>query len=207
MNVEAIKNMYRHDLGSFIRFSHQILNPYSPYLDNWHLHVLARALEKISSGEITRLIINVPPRMGKSHCASVAFPAWFLGRNPTQKIICLNGSKTLSQDLHESCATLMSSRRYKALFEHLRLKSESGCLFTGHGGYRLSMLVEAKMTGLGGNIIIIDDPIDALRAQDDTNRSRVNEQFDQNILQRLNDKKTGAIILVMQRVHENDLTA
>ncbi len=63
------------------------------------------------------------------------------------------------------------------------------------------------MTGLGGDVIIMDDPIDAMRAQDDAERNRVNEQFDQNIVQRLNDKKTGAIILVMQRVHENDLTA
>lgn len=207
MKTESIKNMYRHDFSSFVRFSHQILNPHARYLDNWHLQVMAEALTRVGQGKITRLIVNVPPRMGKSLCASVAFPAWILGRDPTRKIICLSGGKTLGQDLHESCAALMGSRRYKAIFEHLRLKPEPGRLLTGHGGYRLSMPVEAKMTGLGGDIVIMDDPIDAMRAQDDGERRRLNEQFDQNIVQRLNDKKTGVIILVMQRVHENDLTA
>lgn len=206
MKTEAIKNMYRHDLSSFVRFSHQVLNPRASYLNNWHIEVLAHVLEKVSRGEITRLIINVPPRMGKSLCTSVAFPGWILGRDPTKRIICLSGGKTLGQDLHDSCAALMSSRRYKALFEYQRLKLEPGRLLTGHGGYRLYMPVEAKMTGLGGDLIIMDDPIDALRAQDDAERNRLNDQFDQNIVQRLNDKKTGAIILVMHRVHENDLT-
>lgn len=207
MNTEAIKNMYRHDFSSFVRFSHQVLNPHTAYLDNWHMQVMAEVLTRVSHGEITRLIINVPPRMGKSLCASVAFSAWILGRDPTKKIICLSGGKTLGQDLHESCAALMSSKRYKAIFEHIRLKSDSGRLLSGHGGYRLYMPSESKMTGLGGDIVIMDDPIDAMRAQDDGERKRLNEQFDQNIVQRLNDKKSGAIILVMQRVHENDLTA
>lgn len=207
MNTEAIKNMYRHDFSSFVRFSHQILNPHAAYLDNWHMQVMAEILTRIGQSEMTRLIINVPPRMGKSLCASIAFPAWILGRDPTKKILCLSGGKTLGQDLHESCAALMGSRRYKSLFGHLRPKAEPGRLMTGHGGYRLYMPVEAKMTGLGGDIVIMDDPIDAMRAQDDGERKRLNEQFDQNIVQRLNDKKTGAIILVMQRVHENDLTA
>lgn len=207
MNMEAIKNMYRHDFSSFVGFSHRILNPNTIYIDSWHMQALAEVLTKVSRGEITRLIINLPPRMGKSLCASIAFPAWILGRDPTKKIICLSSGKTLGQELHESCAALMGSRRYKALFGHLRLKAEPGRLLTGHGGYRLHMPVEAKMTGLGGDIIIMDDPIDSLRAQDDTERNMLNDQFDQNILQRLNNKKTGAIILVMQRVHENDLTA
>lgn len=207
MNTKDIKNMYRHDFSSFVRFSHQILNPYAVYLDNWHMQVMAEILTRIAQGEMTRLIINVPPRMGKSLCASIAFPAWVLGRDPAKKILCLSGGKTLGHDLHESCEVLMGSRRYKSLFGHLRLKAEPGRLLTGHGGYRLYMPIEAKMTGLGGDIVIMDDPIDAMRAQDDGERRRLNEQFDQNIIQRLNDKKTGAIILVMQRVHENDLTA
>lgn len=207
MSTEIIKNMYRHDLSSFTGFSHQVLNPHAPYLDNWHMQVMADVLTKVSRGEITRLIINLPPRMGKSLCASVAFPAWMLGRDPTRKIICLTGGKTLGQELHAASSTLMGSRRYRSLFPHLRPTDVGDRIYTGHGGYRLSMNIEARMTGLGGNIIIMDDPIDALRAQDKSDRERLNEQFDQNILQRLNNKKTDAIILVMQRVHENDLTA
>jgi len=206
MSAEEIKNLYRHDLSSFTQMAFRELHPHVAYQHNWHMGVLAHALAEVAAGNIKRLIINMPPRTLKSHCVSIAWPAWLLGRNPRLKALCLHGGRALGQSLEASCHALMSSRRYRALFPSTVIRQQKQKLVTGFGGYRQFMPIMGRLTGLGADIIIIDDPISPLEAMDDNERMRLNVQFDGNILQRLDNKKTGAIVLVMQRVHENDLT-
>jgi hypothetical protein len=207
MNPEYIKTMYRHDFSSFVDFSFRILNPDTDYQDSPSMHVVAEALLKASRGEIKRLIINLPPRTLKSHCASIAFPAWILGRDPNKKILCLHGGNTLGPSLHDACHKLMAGPRYRELFPNLAMTAMPGQIKTGSGGGRQHLPIMGNLTGLGADIIIIDDPISALHAQDDAERQRLHDQIDQNIVQRLNDKGSGVIILIMQRLHEHDLTA
>lgn len=207
MNRDHVKNMYRHDFASFAPFAFRTLCPDSEFQDNWHLDVLAEALRKIACGEIRGLIINLPPRALKSFYASVALPAWVLGRDPRMKILTLHDSIMLGQDLHDQCFQLMRKPRYRSIFEYIHVEEDRNRLITNFGGSRKYMPIHGRLAGLGADIIIIDDPISPLAAQNDFERQQLNRQFDQNILQRLNNKKTGAIILVMQRLHEEDLTA
>lgn len=207
MKIDDIQNLYRHDLGSFFQGAFNILHPYALFQDNWHIHLMAHYLKQVSDGKITRLIINMPPRMLKSECVSIAWPAWELGRDPRKKILCLHASRALGRDLDEACFELMSSPRYRALFPSTAIKSEKDRLVTSFKGRRQFMPIMGRLTGLGSDIIIIDDPMSTTEARDASERQHLNEQFDDNILQRLNNKKNGGIVLVMQRLHEDDLTA
>src|SRR5437762_13965415 len=91
--------LMRNDFHAFIERSVHELNPTTGFLDNWHIHVLAHHLEQVRLGNITRLLICVPPRSLKSHCASIAFAAWLLGHNPSAQIICASYAQDLSNKL------------------------------------------------------------------------------------------------------------
>ena len=206
MKIEDYQNILRHDFSSFIRFAFRELYPHTEYQHNWHIDLIAHYLTKVINGEIKRLIINTPPRMLKSYCASIALSAWLLGRDPRKRLLYLHGSKTLGLELEAACLELMKSRRYRALFPSTVVRGEKGKLTTSFGGRRQFMPIMSRLTGLGSDIIIIDDPISTTDVRDKGARRRLHQQFDENILQRLDDKKDGAIVLVMQRVHEDDLT-
>lgn len=189
-----------------MRFSFRELHLSEQYQHNWHIDVMAHYLNLVSKGEVKKLIINMPPRMLKSECVSIAWPAWELGRDPRKKILCLHAHNALGRDLHDSCAELMSTRRYSSLFPSAMVKEGKGKLSTFFNGKRQFMPIGGRLTGLGADIIIIDDPISTEDARCPEMHTRLNRQFDENILQRLSDKVNGAIVVVMQRLHEGDLT-
>ncbi len=199
MKIEDFQNMLRLDLTCFTRFAFNILHPHAQYQHNWHVDLMARALTQVSNGEIKRLIITMPPCMLKSHCVSIAWPAWELGRDPLKKFLCLHASNALGRDLDAACLELMESRRFRALFPSTRIGLKKNKLCTSFGGHRQFMPINGRLTGLGADIIIIDDPISTTDARDPKARQLLHQQFDDNILQRLNNKKDGAIVLVMQR--------
>ena len=208
MNLEDYMDLCRHDFSSFVGFSFHELYPHQNYQHNWHIDVMAHHLTKVVKGECQKLIINVPPRMLKSHCASIALPAWVLGRDPRKKFLYLHAGKRLGYELQDEFLALVNSKRYRALFPHMQRPEIDKMRFTTHyGGGRQFVPIMGKLTGLGADFIVIDDPIGTDDVRDDTLRMRLHKQFDENILQRLNDKNNGAIILVMQRLHEKDLTA
>jgi len=184
------------------------LNPTATFLPNWHLEVVASALEACRRGEITRLIINQPPRSLKSQCASVAFPAFLLGHDPSAQIICASYGQELANKHALDCRAVLTSAWYQALFPHTRLSSQRPALqevITTQQGFRLSTSVGGVLTGRGADFIIIDDPLKPEEALSDTQRKAVNDWFDHTLYSRLNDKRTGRIILIMQRLHEDDL--
>lgn len=206
--TDQIKALYRCRFDAFLRFAYRELHPNQKLIETWHLDVLAEHLDRVAKGEIKRLIINLPPRMLKSHAASVALPVWLLGRDPTKTILSIAGTKELAQDLDRATRTLISTPRCLALYPHL--KSERGGkgrdLMLPHGGKRLSAVVRGSLIGRGADVIIIDDPITPVAAADDARRRAVNRWFDAEVLQRLNNKRTGAVIVIMQRLHHDDLT-
>ena len=198
----------RSNFHGFIERSFNELNPITPFKDNWHIEVLAYELERVRLGETKRLIINVPPRSLKSHCASIAFPAWILGHEPGAQIICASYAQDLSDKLANDCRTLMMSRTYKNIFS-TRLWSLPPALHeltTGRRGFRMATSVGGVLTGRGADILIIDDPLKPDEAASEVARQKVNDWFDHSLLTRLNDKRDGRIILIMQRLHQNDLT-
>jgi len=198
----------RTDFPSFISQAFQILSPSATYYDNWHIHAMAYQLEQVRLGKIRRLIITVPPRSLKSQICSVAFPAYILGLDPTKRMICISYSQDLATKLSNDCREVMSSRLYRQVFSQTKLsplKNTESEFATTQKGYRLASSIEGTVTGRGGDIIIIDDPLKPVDALSDSRRERVNNAFFNTIMSRLDDKRTGAIIIVMQRLHEDDL--
>ena len=199
--------LLRSDFHGFIERSFYELNPTTEFRDNWHIHVIAHELEQVRLGNSTRLIINVPPRSLKSHCASVAFPGWVLGHEPSSQIICASYAQGLSNKLASDCRTLMMSKMYKLIFR-TRLLSQRPALeelVTTRKGFRLATSVGGVLTGRGADYLIIDDPLKPDEALSETERQRVNDWYDHTLLTRLNDKRNGRIIVIMRRLHEDDL--
>ena len=208
LTPDGYKVLLRQDMYAFIERSFRELNPQTEFLPNWHIEVIAAELEKCHSGETKRLIINVPPRSLKSHCASIAFPAFLLGHNPSTQIICASYGQQLADKLASDCRSLMMSDWYRNLFPRTRLAAGRQALndfMTTRNGVRLSTSVGGILTGRGADLIIIDDPLKPDEALSDTQRKAVNEWYDHTLLSRLNDKNRGCIVLIIQRLHEDDL--
>jgi predicted phage terminase large subunit-like protein len=196
------------DLMSFVERSFTELNPETTFSPSPHIELLVSKLEACRNGKITRLIINLPPRSLKSHVASVAFPAWLLGHNPARQVICASYGQDLSDKLARDCGTLITSRFYQSLFPETRLSLEKQSVndfVTTSQGFRMSTSVGGVLTGRGSDFIIIDDPLKPDDALSETRRTAVNSWYDNSLLSRLNNKKSGVIILVMQRLHQDDL--
>jgi predicted phage terminase large subunit-like protein len=205
LTQEQIDALLRNDLSSFIERTYLHLDPQNPYQHNWHIDLLADRLAKVARGECRRLIITVPPRSLKSICASVAFPAWVLGRDPSRRIICASYSQDLSHKLARDTAAVMNSPWYQRAFPTRLQGQRTADISTTKRGGRLATSVGGTLTGLGGDIIIIDDPVKPDEALSDTVRANANHWFDNTVYSRLNDKRTGAIIIIMQRLHLDDL--
>jgi hypothetical protein len=152
------------------------------------------------------LILNAPPRSLKSHCASVAALVFALGHDPTRKIMVITGSRALARDLQIKTIALMRNPRCRSLFPHLQLKEAPGEIILPHGGGIFYAVVGQSLIGRGADMIVIDDPLAAHLAQDDAKRMLVNDWYDAEVIPRLNDKATGVVVLIMQRLHMGDLT-
>ena len=205
---EDYRTLLRRDLYAFIQRAFYELNPTTPFLPNWHIELVAAALEACRRGEITRLIINQPPRSLKSHSASVAFIAFLLGHNPAAQIICASYGQDLANKHAMDCRTILTSAWYQALFPQTRLSPERQAVqefMTTRQGFRMATSVGGVLTGRGADIIIIDDPLKPDEALSGTQRKAANDWFDHTLYSRLNNKKNGCIILVQQRLHEDDL--
>lgn len=204
-----LKEILKTDFPSFIQKCFNTVDPNAEYLHNWHIDLIAEYLKACMSGEITRLIINIPPRHMKSISVAVAFPAWLLGHNPSEQIMCASYSNQLSQKHSMDCRAVVNSRWYQELFPDWKLVKDQNTqrkFVTTKRGYRVATSVGSTTTGEGGNFLIIDDPLSADEAKSEVMRERANTWFDQTFSSRLNNKKTGVIVVIMQRLHENDLT-
>ncbi|GCB06758.1 phage terminase large subunit [Ralstonia sp. SET104] len=198
----------RNDFATFVGASFDELNPGTRYLHNWHIDVIADRLTQFADGKLTRLVIMLPPRSLKSHCASVSLVAWLLGRDPTKRIICASYSQDLADFHARSCLKLMQSNLYRRLFPRTQLSPARRAVaefFTTQEGMRLATSVGGTLTGKGGDYVIIDDPLKPEDALSDTLRNNANEWYDGTVISRLNNKATGGVLIIMQRLHEDDL--
>lgn len=205
--TDEYRLLLKNDLVSFVERSFYELNPQTTLLMADYIELLAAKLEDCRRGKTRRLIINLPPRYLKSHCASVAFVAWILGHDPASQIICASYGQDLSDKLARDCRSVMSAAWYKALFPARLMpdKKSVNDFMTTDMGFRMSTSVGGVLTGRGANIIVIDDPMKPDEALSETQRKRVNDWYDNTLVSRLNDKNTGCIIIIMQRLHQDDL--
>src|SRR6516162_3802122 len=197
----------RSDLGYFAERCFSELNPQVPFLPNWHIEVIAAKLMAVREGKIRRLIINLPPRHLKSLLASIAFPAWCLGHDPSAQILCVSYAQDLADKHARDCRAIMMSGWYRRIFP-TRLSPHRHAVqefITTRQGYRLATSTGGVLTGRGADFILIDDPLKPEDALSKALRQACNEWFVHTLYSRLNDKRSGAIVIIMQRLHEDDL--
>ncbi len=200
--------LLRQDFHAFLTKVFHTLNPGEPFLPNWHLRALCWHLERVRLGHIRRLRIEVPPRSLKSVSASVAFPAFLLGHDPTRKIISASYSGDLAAKHAADCRMILQSAWYQRLYPATRLsasKNQESNYETTARGYRYATSIGGTLTGRGGDILIIDDPLKPEDALSDARRDAANGWYSRTALSRLNNKATNAIIVVQQRLHMDDL--
>jgi hypothetical protein len=198
----------RRHLVAFNEKVFHTLDPGTRYEHNWHLDHLCWQLTRVARGEVRRLILNVPPRSMKSITVSIGFTAWLLGQDPTKRIICASYADDLARKLSVDTRAVMESPWYQGLFPGTRLAAKRPRnieLITTRRGSRYAAGMNGAILGRGADLIVIDDPIKATDALSQAERRRVNETYDSTVLTRLNDKRTGAIVIIMQRLHEDDL--
>ncbi|KJV56122.1 terminase-like family protein [Orientia chuto str. Dubai] len=209
-NYSAIFNsLLRVDLASFINKTFNTINPGIKFQPNWHINLIANHLEHATYGKIKRLIINIPPRSLKSICVSVAWPAWILGKNPTKRIIVACYAQNLSTKHSIDTKTIITSKWYQELYPNTILSRKQNMKYkfmTTKHGFRLASSVGGSITGEGGDILIIDDPHNPTYINSTKIRNKAIEWFEQTLLTRLNDKNKGTIVLIMQRLHTEDLS-
>src|SRR5215510_4222851 len=197
----------RQDFTTFVTRCFHELNPQAELAMGWHIEVIAAALTAVREGRTRRLIINLPPRHLKSLMASVAFPAWCLGHDPSAQLLCVSYAQDLADKLARDCRGIMMSPWYRRLFP-TRLAAHRQAVaefLTTAQGYRLSTSNGGALTGRGADMILIDDPLKPEEALSDVQRRATNDWFDNTLYSRLNDKRHGAIVIIMQRLHEDDL--
>ena len=204
----AFDHLLRQDFGMFLRKAFPTISGGAELEWNWHLDAIAYQLSRVESGDILRLLVTLPPRNLKSIMISVAWVAWMLGRDPSLRFVCVSYSGELAGKLARDCLAIMQSTWYRALFPGTIISAKRSAnhdFETTKGGGRMATSVTGTLTGRGGDIIIIDDPIKPDEAQSEAVRSSVNDWYRTTLASRLNDKRTGAIICVMQRLHQYDL--
>lgn len=193
----------------FLRRVVATIAPATRYVHNWHIDAIAEYLAASAAGNMPRLIINLPPRMLKSTMISVAWPAWLLGHTPAARIMAACYAQSLSIKHSTDCRVVMQAPWYRALFPHTAIaddQNEKDKFATTMRGYRRAVSVGGAAIGDGGDVLIIDDPLNPLQASHHTQRAAVNEWFDHTWATRLDDKRHGAMLLVMQRLHPEDLS-
>jgi predicted phage terminase large subunit-like protein len=183
------------------------LNSGASFQPTPHFVVMAAKLQELRDGGAKRLIVNIPPRHLKSLAASIALPAWLLGHDPNAAIVNVTYGQELSDKFARDCRAVMMSSWYQSLFA-TRLSPNRPSLqelVTTAGGFRLATSVGGVLTGRGADFVIIDDPLKPGDAMSESRRASANEWFDGTLYSRLNDKAKGVIVIIMQRLHEDDL--
>jgi len=203
----AYRAVLRNDFTFFTARCFHELNPQARLAMNWHLLVIAEKLAAVRQGKIRRLIINLPPRHLKSLFASIAFPAWCLGHDPSAQILCVSYAQDLADKFARDCRSIMMSPWYRRIFP-TRLAPQRQAVqefITTRQGYRLATSTGGVLTGRGADFILIDDPLKPEDALSEVLRRAANEWYNHTLYSRMNDKRHGAIVIIMQRLHEDDL--
>ena len=205
---DILRTLYATSLTPYVERAFAELRPGKQLHYGHHIRAICDALERVERGDTTRLMILMPPRHLKSHCVSVAFTAWLLGRDPSRRLIAASYGADLAESFGGDVRRLIEAEWHRAVFPSLQLdkrKANAQELRTTRNGGRLATSVGGPLTGKGCNVLIVDDPLKAEDAHSATKRDAVWDWFTGTAMTRLDDQKKGAIILVAQRLHEDDL--
>lgn len=197
-------------LSEFIRQAWPVIEPGTEYIGNWHIDLISEYLQAVNLQQIHRLIVNIPPRHMKSIQATVSYPVWTWLKAPEKRFIKVSYSDSLSRKHNILSRDIIRSAWYQKNWgSRFRLKDDvnrQNEFRNDRQGMMMSTSVGGVLTGEGGDVIIIDDPQNPLMANSETERQNSVNFFKNTLQTRLNDPRTGAIIIIMQRLHERDLT-
>lgn len=207
---EKMRRAASASLYEFVKQSWHVVEPGVPFVPSWHIEVICEHLQAIASGDIRRLLINIPPRHSKSTIVSVMFPAWEWIESPDEKFLCASYSGTLSTRDNLKTRRLIQSNWYQErwgdVFSFAGDQNAKQRFENDKTGYRIATSVGGTATGEGGSRLLLDDPHGAQEAQSDVMRETALEWFDMAWSTRLNDPKRDAMITIMQRLHERDIS-
>ena len=198
------------NLYEFVRQSWHVVEPGVPFIASWHIEQICEHLEAITAGELRKLLINIPPRHSKSTIVSVMYPMWEWLVRPEEKFLCASYSSVLSIRDNLKARRLVQSPWYQERWGHMfALAGDQNAkqrFENDKTGYRIATSVGGTATGEGGSRLLLDDPHSAQEAQSDVMRESALEWFDVVWSTRLNDPKRDAMVTIMQRLHERDVS-
>lgn len=203
----ALELGLRTNLYVFVWKAFLTLHPGQAFIPNWHVEAMCYALQQVADGHCRRLLITVPPRHLKSICAAVGLVAWLLGRDPRQRILVASYGADLATKHARDFRTVVEADWYRRLFPRLlidpKVNREAETSTTAKGG-RKAVSLGGPVTGFGADVLIVDDLMKAADAASETERQRVKDYYEQTLFSRLNDKQSGRIVAIQQRLHEDD---
>lgn len=211
IRIELDRRACAGSLVELIKRGWHVLEPGQPYKHGWHIDAVAEHLEAVSSGEIIRLLVNVPPGTMKSMACGVFFPAWEWGpRNmPHLRFLGTSYKDSLATRDNVKTRRLIQSRWYQDRWgdrfamigdQNTKTKFEND-----KTGFREAMAFNS-MTGSRGDRVLLDDPLSVKMAKSDVERESANDDFREALPTRLNNPDSSAIIVIMQRLHEGDVS-
>ena len=218
LEIAAKRSLLKNSYYDFFKFFWSTLN-HEKLVDNWHIKYLCDELQSVAERVFKRekkehdLIINIPPSMSKTSIVNIFFPLWCWINDYSLQFISVSYSYQLSINISERCRDVMRSDLFKKYFYDVKIKEDSDTkqLFrvvkdNQVGGFRYATSVGGTISGIHGHFILLDDPVNAVDALSDTMIRNTNDWLDNVIFSRKVDNDVSVVILVMQRLHENDPT-
>lgn len=210
LQLERDRRAATDSLYEFTKQAWHVVEPGVQFVDGWHIRVICDHLEAVTQGEIRKLLINIPPRHAKSTIVSVMWPCWEWLTKPHEKYLCASYSGILSTRDNVKARRLIQSPWYQMrwgdVFELAGDQNQKTRFENDKTGYRIASSVGGTATGEGGSRLILDDPHGAQDAQSDVLRESALEWFDMVWSTRLNDPRRDAMVTIMQRLHEKDVS-
>lgn len=206
-NAEAIRGRCKTLVG-FVREAWHVLEPNATYVHSWHIAAICEHLEAVTAGKITRLLINVPPGSMKSLLVSVLWPAWEWGPQSLPSLRYLTtafNDGPVKRDTRK-CRDLIASKWFQTLWPAVRLTRTGETSFANDSTGTREGVAFGSLTSQRGDRLIIDDPHSTDTAESPAERLATTRRFREGAQNRLNDQKRSAIVIVMQRLHKDDVS-
>lgn len=204
---ETYKRKCEQDLRFFVREAWKVLNPGVELIDGWYIDAICENLMAVRNGTTARLIINQPPRSLKTTLVSEMFPCWWWATQPEMRFVFNSYSFTLSVTMSLHRRRLIESEWYQSywagVFQMAPDENTQGRFVNDKTGH---MTILTSATGMGGDVMIIDDPLAADEAYSDVEREKSITFFRESLTSRLDNPATSKIVIVQQRLHDRDLT-
>ncbi len=209
--LEEIKaEQAKRSLKEFVRQAWPIVEPSIDLLENWHIDAICDHLEAVTQGEIKRLLINIPPRYMKSTLVTIMWPCWEWITKPGLRYLFASYSADMSTEHSLARRTIIESPWYQSRYGHIvalaRDQNEKTAFRNTARGLMVATSVGGTATGKGGERVIVDDPHNVKQAESEVERNAAVTFFRQTLSTRLNDKAKDAIVVVMQRLHQADVS-